>query len=141
PADGILLYQRTVQPDERILDIKGRPYSLRDALRDPGYDRESLVIGIFMTFYDVHVNRIPFPGRLSYRELDPLDTHNPPMLAVKKGILDDLPLPTVALESLHHNQRFVNRVYSVQLGGPYYILQIAAYDVDCIPPFSPRQNQ
>src|SRR5262245_43992520 len=55
PADGILLYQRTVKPDECILDIKGRSYSLRDALRDPGYDRESLVIGIFMTFYDVHV--------------------------------------------------------------------------------------
>jgi len=141
PADGILLYQRTVQPDECILDIKGRPYSLRDALRDPAYDRESLVIGIFMTFYDVHVNRVPFPGRLSYKELDPLDTHNHPMLDVETGILEDLRVPTDALEYLHHNQRFVNRVDSVALGGPYFVLQIADYDVDCITPFSTRQNQ
>ena len=141
PADGIILYQRTVQPDECILDIKGRPYSLRDALRDPGYDRESMVVGIFMTFYDVHVNRVPYPGRLSYREVDPLDTHNHPMLDVEKGILDDLRVPTESLEYLHHNQRFVNRVDSAQLGGPYYLLQIADYDVDCITPFNTRQNQ
>src|SRR5262245_22652355 len=66
PADGIVLYQSVVGPDQTLVEIKGRPYSLRDAMRDPGYDHESLVIGIFMTFYDVHVNRIPYPGRLSY---------------------------------------------------------------------------
>jgi phosphatidylserine decarboxylase len=141
PADGIILYQRTVKPDECLLDIKGRSYSLRDALRDPTYDKESYVVGIFMTFYDVHVNRVPYPGRLSFRELDPLDTHNHPMLDVEKGILDDLRVPTDALEYLHHNQRFVNRVDSAQLGGSYYLLQIADYDVDCITPFSTKQNQ
>src|SRR5262252_9039605 len=56
PADGILLYQEVVRPDEAILDIKGKQYSPQDAMRDPAYDRESLVIGIFMTFFDVHVN-------------------------------------------------------------------------------------
>jgi len=141
PADGIILYQRTVRPDECIVDIKGRPYSLREALRDPSYDRESFVVGIFMTFYDVHVNRVPYPGRLSYRELDPLDTHNHPMLDVETGILEDLRVPTDSLEYLHHNQRYVNRVDSVQLGDSYYLLQIADYDVDCITPFSTRQNQ
>ena len=64
PADGVIIYQGIVRPDESILDIKGKPYSLREALRDPVYDRTSLVIGVFMTFYDVHVNRIPYAGRL-----------------------------------------------------------------------------
>src|SRR5688572_6346733 len=82
PADGIILYQRTVEPDECIVDIKGKPYSLLDALRDPTYDRRSLVIGIFMSFFDVHINRVPYPGRLSYRELDTIDTYNHPMLEV-----------------------------------------------------------
>lgn len=140
PADGIILYQRTVRPDECLVDIKGKPYSLREALRDPSYDHESLVIGVFMTFYDVHVNRIPYPGRLSYRELDPIDTYNHPMLEVEREIVEDLRISTDSLEYLRHNQRVVNRVASVQLGLTYRILQIADYDVDCITPFTLKQN-
>jgi phosphatidylserine decarboxylase len=70
PADGVVLYRKVVAPDEAVVDVKGVAYSLRDALREPSFDRPSLVIGIFMTFYDVHVNRIPLGGRLSYRDID-----------------------------------------------------------------------
>jgi phosphatidylserine decarboxylase len=141
PADGVILYQREVRPDEAIVDIKGRPYSLRDALRDPDFASPSLVIGIFMTFFDVHVNRVPYPGQLSYKELDPIDTNNHPMLDVEKSIFDDLRIPVDSLEYLHHNQRVVNRIYSSELGQTYYVLQIADYDVDCITPFDLKQNQ
>ena len=141
PADGVLLYQETVAPDESVVDIKGRPYSLREALRDPSYDRRSLVIGIFMTFFDVHVNRIPYPGRLRYRQLDPIDTYNHPMLDVERSILDDLRVSTATASYLHHNQRVVNTVYSVHLGRPYFILQVADYDVDCITPFRLKQGE
>src|SRR5215471_4113584 len=141
PADGVILYQKTVKPEEPIVEIKGKAYTLRDALREPDYNQESLVIGIFMTFFDVHVNRIPYPGQLSYKELDPIDTFNHPMLDVEKSILDDLRIPTESLGYLHHNQRMVNRIYSTELGGPYYVLQIADYDVDCITPFDLKQNQ
>src|SRR5881409_1906304 len=116
PADGIILYQRTVRPDECIVDIKGRAYSLRDALRDPCYEAPSLVIGIFMTFFDVHVNRVPYPGKLSFKELDSIDTYNYPMLDVEKGLLQDLRVPTDSLEYLHNNQRVVNRIHSAVLG-------------------------
>ena len=108
PADGIILYQREVRPDECIVEIKGRAYSPRDALRDPHYEAPSLVIGIFMTLFDVHINRIPYPGRLSYRELDPIDTYNHPMLDVEKSILEDIRVSTDSLEYLHHNQRVLN---------------------------------
>ncbi len=141
PADGVIVYQRTVRPDEAIVELKGRPYSLRDAMRDPSYDATSLVIGIFMTFFDVHVNRIPVAGRLSYRELDPIDTYNHPMLEVEQHILDDLRVSTDSMEYLHHNQRVLNRVHSDLLGQAYYILQIADYDVDCVTPFELKQNQ
>jgi phosphatidylserine decarboxylase len=141
PADGVILYQRTVRPDECVVDIKGKPYSVREALRDPSYDHDSLVIGVFMTFYDVHINRVPYPGRLSYKELDPIDTNNHPMLDVEIELLEDLRLPTDSLEYLHHNQRVVNRVESVQLGLTYHVLQIADYDVDCITPFRLKQNE
>ena len=141
PADGIILYQREVEPDECIVDIKGKPYSLRDALRDPSYAHKSLVIGIFMTFFDVHVNRVPYPGRIFYRELEPIDTYNHPMLDVERQILEDLRVSTDSLGYLRHNQRMVNRVESSQLGGSYYVLQIADYDIDCILPYNLKQGQ
>ena len=48
---------------ELLIEVKGKNYSLKEAVRDPEYPSGmSLVIGIFMTFYDVHVNRIPYPG-------------------------------------------------------------------------------
>jgi phosphatidylserine decarboxylase len=141
PADGVILYQRTVDPDEVIVELKGRNYSLQDALRDPSFDRRCLVIGIFMTFFDVHVNRIPFSGRLSYRALDPIDTLNHPMLDVEKDILDDLRVSAERAEYLHYNQRMVNRVDSTALGQSYYLLQVADYDVDSITPFELKQNE
>ena len=141
PADGIILYQREVAPDQCIVEIKGRAYSLRDAMRDPHYDAQSLVVGIFMTFFDVHINRIPYPGWLSYWEADPIATYNHPMLAVEKSILQDLHVSTDSLEYLHHNQRVLNRIYSVDLGQPYYVLQIADQDIDRITPFVLKQNQ
>jgi len=141
PADGIIVYQRRVFPHECVITIKGRDYSLRDAVRDPYYDAESLVIGIFMTFFDVHVNRIPYPGRLSYRELDPIDSYNHPMLELERNILQDLCIPSDSMEYLHHNQRVLNRIDSVQLGQSYYMLQIADQDVDHITPFLLKQNQ
>jgi phosphatidylserine decarboxylase len=141
PADGIILYQKEVGPTEPILDIKGKAYSLRDALRDETYSAESLVIGIFMTFYDVHINRIPFPGQLSYRELEPIDTLNHPMLDVETHVLRELRVRTESMEYLHHNQRMVNRIWSSDLSLTYYVLQIADYDVDCITPFHLKQGQ
>ena len=141
PADGVLLYQTEVAPDESILDIKGRSYSLQEALRDDSFDRPCLVIGTFMTFFDVHINRVPFPGRLSYRPVEAIDTLNHPMLDMEKGLLEDLRVSPASAEYLHHNQRMVNRVDSVHLGQSYYLLQVADYDVDSITPFELKQNQ
>lgn len=141
PADGIVLYALTTRPDAPIVDIKGKPYALRDAMRDPSYARESLVIGIFMTFYDVHVNRVSYAGRIAWKELDPIDTHNRPMLDVEKAILDELQVDVRGASYLHQNQRMLNRIYVPALKDSYYILQIADYDVDCITPFELKQNR
>jgi phosphatidylserine decarboxylase len=141
PADGIILYQRRLHPDQGLVEIKGRAYSLRDAMRDPSYEAESLVIGIFMTFFDVHTNRLPYPGAISHFELDPIDTYNHPMLDVEKNILKELRVPSDSLDYLRHNQRVLNRIYSPHLHQEYYVLQIADYDVDCIVPHRLKQNQ
>ena len=141
PADGVVLYAKVVEPDQSIINIKGKSYSLQTAMRNDNYDKTSLVIGIFMTFYDVHVNRVPYPGYLSYRELDTIDTYNYPMLFVEKDILDDVAPYTRKADYLFNNQRMLNRIYSMQLKQEYYVLQVADYDVDCIMPFKLKQNQ
>lgn len=140
PADGIILYQKQVKADECLVDVKGRFYSLQDAMRDASYRQESLVIGIFMTLYDVHINRIPYPGRLSYLSLPPIDTHNLPMLEMEQGLIDELVVDTQRAQYLHKNQRMLNRVYADKLQDFYYILQIADYDVSAITPFELRQG-
>ena len=55
---------------------------------DDEYNKPSLVIGIFMSFYDVHINRIPYGGVLTYKHLEPIESTNRPMLAVEKDILN-----------------------------------------------------
>jgi phosphatidylserine decarboxylase len=141
PADGIVLYARQVSPEQEIIDIKGMPYSLRAALRDDRFSDKCLVIGIFMTFYDVHVNRIPYTGRLRYRELEPIDTFNYPMLEVEKDLLNEVTPYTRNAHYLFNNQRVINAVFSIELLQYYYILQVADYDVDSITPFVLKQNQ
>jgi phosphatidylserine decarboxylase len=141
PADGIILYAKVVEPAESIVEIKGKPFSLREAMRDKSYDHKSLVIGIFMTFYDVHINRIPYAGHLCYRELDTIDTYNYPMIEVEKDLLDEIIPYTRNAGYLFNNQRIVNRIYSLDLKQQYYVLQVADYDVDSITPFKLKQNQ
>ena len=93
-------YQERVKPDEDLLDIKGKKYSLRDAMRDETFDQECLVIGIFMTMYDVHVNRVPFAGTLCYKELEPIGTNNMPMIEIEKSLIDKLKIDNGILETL-----------------------------------------
>ncbi|MCP3802034.1 phosphatidylserine decarboxylase [Allokutzneria sp. A3M-2-11 16] len=141
PADGVVLYQETVKPDEALVNIKGVPYTPRQALRNPWLDQSCLIIGIFMTFFDVHVNRVPYAGRLCWRMLDPVDTLNYPMLDIEKDLLEELRVDPARASYLHHNQRMVNRVDVPSLKQSYYVLQIADYDVDSITPFDLGQNQ
>lgn len=141
PADGILLYQRDLAPEEPLCEIKGCPYTLREAMRMPDLRGRCLVIGIFMTLYDVHVNRVPYSGLLSYRELPPIQSHNQPMLAVEQALLHGHPFPSDDADYLLLNQRMLNTVRVARLGLSYRMLQIADYDVATILPFHLRQNQ
>jgi phosphatidylserine decarboxylase len=141
PADGIVLYQKTIRADEPLALIKGKPYTLRTAFRNEHFTETCLVTGIFMTFYDVHVNRVPYSGRLSYRLLDPISTFNHPMLELEHHLLADLGVPDSPGLYLQYNERVLNRVDAFGIGQSYYILQIADYDVDAITPFELRQNQ
>lgn len=141
PADGVVIYQKTVDPADELVEIKGRSYTLQEAMRDPSYDKPSIVIGIFMTFYDVHVNRVPYPGIMSHRELDPIESHNRPMLDMEEDLVNRGRVDLDNADYLFHNQRVLNRVESWELGLSYHILQIADYDVNSITPFDLKPHR
>ena len=110
PADGTILYQKMVLPGEQVLEIKGIDYTLQDVMGDKDYNKPSLVIGIFMSFYDVHINRIPYGGVLSYKRLEPIESTNKPMLAVEKDILNKVINPN-NMDYLKFNERMSNQIY------------------------------
>jgi len=134
PADGTILYQKVVQPDEPVVEIKGMNYTLQDVVGDSDYNQPSLVIGIFMSFYDVHINRIPYGGVLKYKHLEPIESTNKPMLAVEKDILNKVINPN-NMEYLKYNERMFNQIYVPSLDYTYYLIQIADEDVNVIAPF------
>lgn len=134
PADGTILYQKVVEPDESVVEIKGMDYTLQDVVGDSDYNQKSLVIGIFMSFYDVHINRIPYGGILTYKRLEPIESTNKPMLAVEKDILNKVINPN-NMDYLKYNERMFNKIYISSLDYTYYLIQIADEDVDVIAPF------
>jgi len=140
PADGTILYQKIIKdPTEPIVEIKGINYTLQDAMGDKDYNKPSLVVGIFMSFYDVHINRIPYGGYLSYKHIDAIESTNKPMLATEKDIFNGKINPA-NLEYLKYNERMWNKIYSPSIDYTYYLIQIADEDVNVIVPFTTNQN-
>lgn len=142
PADGTIMYQEVVDPHQDLLDIKGYRYTMRDLLEQE-FEQKCLVIGIFMTYYDVHVNRIPYGGMLKFRSLTPITTANKPMDPVENDILANhlgRAYKDMAIY-LRYNARMVNEVYVPDLDYRYYITQIADTEVNVITHFTVLQNQ
>lgn len=144
PADGTILYTKVVTKDEAVLEVKGANFSLKDITLnkiDYKYDRY-LVIGVFMTFYDLHVNRIPLGGILSFKEVDPIKSYNMPMIFVEKGLFNGNSL--YALKNtgryMKYNQRMINRVYNNKHDLEYWMVQIADEEVDVITHFTTTQG-
>jgi phosphatidylserine decarboxylase len=139
PADGTILYQKIVNPGEPIVEVKGLNYTLDDVLGNKIITKPSLVIGIFMSFYDVHINRIPYGGVLSFEHLPPIESTNKPMLAVEKDILNKAINPN-NMDYLKYNERMLNKIYVPSLNYTYYLIQIADEDVNVIAPFKHQKD-
>lgn len=140
PADGVILYQREVL-DGDVIEVKGTNVTLADLMQEKGYQEPCLVVGTFMTFYDVHVNRIPMGGFLQYEYLSPITSRNLPMLWVEKNIIDKGRPDFDDMMYLKKNERMLNEIYVPHMKYTYYMVQIADADVDVITPFDTDQNE
>jgi phosphatidylserine decarboxylase len=137
PADGIVIYAER-NDGGKMFDVKGKAYRVED-LCQMSFSVPVIVIGIFMTRWDVHVNRVPITGHLKYKRLPVIRTKNMPMIEEEDDLLHGR-IDKSAFGYLFNNERVLNYIYAPCLGIEYYIVQIADYDVDTITPFNTDQN-
>lgn len=137
-ADGIIIYQEVVKPNERILEIKGKNYTVSDILMNNNLPNINYyVIGVFMTLYDVHINRMPTDGILKWKHLNSIQSYNLPMIFMEKGIFsNDINYKTQDHSYLFNNERRLNEIYYLKKDIKYNAVQIADLDVDTITHYS-----
>lgn len=134
PADGTVVYVRTVAPGEPVVSIKqGVEATLADLLREEVAERK-LVIGIFMSPFDVHYNRAPLDAQVDFIRRHPAIGENVHMGEMHWRTLLDR--PPHAAGSLHivQNERAVTRFIGDYQGRvlPFYVVQIGARTVNGI---------
>jgi len=143
PADGTVVYVKVVPPGEEVVSIKeGMPVRIWDLVRE---DTQSpkLVIGIFMSPFDVHYNRAPISGtveRIRHYPAAPVNRHMGPM-----HFRAFFNLPPLYRNSRHviENERTVTRIRG-QLKRQdivCYVVQIAGKNVDGIDVFVPEGSR
>jgi phosphatidylserine decarboxylase len=141
PADGIVYYQSYVTDmKESVLEVKGKHFTLPELMADEHWQMPSLVIGTFLTEYDVHIMRMPTAGVVSYWPVDPIGTTNLPMLAQQTDLLKGLVSPS-AVDYIRQNERVIFEVNVPFYSYKYYIVAIADADVDQILPFSLKHDK
>ena len=137
-ADGVLLYIDRISASG-VIGIKGKYHKLSDIVQEELTEKDYWVAGVFMTYYDPHVNRMPTEGLINFRPFPPILTYNQPMLATENELMKDLVNFNYSGYEIY-NARMVNKIYCPVKEVNYYIVQIADDEVNTITPFSVRQN-
>jgi phosphatidylserine decarboxylase len=134
PADGTVVYTRIVKPNEEVITIKqGLSARLTDIVRED-LDQPKLSIGIFMSPFNVHHNRIPLSGRVESIKHHPAKPKNLAMSAMHWRTMLDWPPLYRHSRHIIQNERTVTRVEGTFKGDQvsYYIVQIAGRSVNGI---------
>ncbi len=139
PADGKVVYVRKVEPREPVLIIKkGQEARIIDILKEDDA-KPKVIIGVFMSPFDVHYNRAPMSGEIQKVTHYPAQSANLHMGSMHwRCILNRLPLYRDCLHIIQ-NERTVTRIKGLFKGSELtaYIIQIAAKSVNGIDIFIP----
>ncbi|ACZ38584.1 phosphatidylserine decarboxylase [Sphaerobacter thermophilus] len=144
PADGTVLYVHHSSNGELPVATKhGRNYTLRELTGTPLQIQSAIVIGIGMSFLDVHVNRAPIAGRIaSLRRFPGLfgSLRDPHMIFANERVTTviengDLQVAVVQIASRLVRQiaSFVNEGQEVSLGQRIGVIRLGS-QVDLVLP-------
>jgi phosphatidylserine decarboxylase len=136
PCDGTILYQKEVGPEEEIIEVKGKNFTLRSLLQNPEYNQRALVIGIFLSKFDVHVSRVPLGGNVTYKKLEKIETSNRPMISEENDILKGI-IDFNDMEYSFSNERYLETVIVNKYGYKYHLVTIADKEIDVVSHFKP----
>lgn len=134
PADGTVVYVRRVAPGEDVVVIKqGVAATVRDILRED-FDEPKIVIGVFMSPFDVHFNRAPLDAEVRFVRHYPAQSENAYMATMHWRTM--LGIEPYYADSAHivQNARTVTCFDGEYGGAPLtaYVVQIGARTVSGI---------
>jgi len=143
PADGTVVYVKDVAPGAEVVSIKeGVGATLKDIVREDSAQRK-IVIGIFMSPFDVHYNRAPLAGKVAFVRHHPATGKNVSMTAMHWRSMLGLEPRYAGSMHIVQNERTVTRFEGDYLGAPLplYVVQIGARTVNGIDSYySPGQH-
>ena len=132
PADGTVVYVSRMKPQESVINIKrGVKATLNDITKED-IARPKILIGIFMSPFNVHYNRIPVSGKIGFIHRHPASVGNVCMLSMHLRTL--FKRPPLYRNSTHiiGNERTVTKIEGEYQGKELacYVVQIAARTVN-----------
>jgi phosphatidylserine decarboxylase len=134
PADGTVVYVKRVEPGADVVTIKrGLAAKLADIVHEDAAVPK-LVIGVFMSPFDVHYNRAPVTGEVEFVRHHPGRGANVQMGPMHWRILLRRPPYYEGAEHIVRNERTVTKINGALRGEHLacYVVQIAAKTVDGI---------
>ncbi len=134
PADGTVVYVKKVAPGEDVVVIKqGLSATVKDIMRED-FDQPKLVIGIFMSPFDIHYNRAPFAAKVGFVHRHPAIGGNLFMTEMHWRSLIGMAPRYAGSVHIVQNERAVTQFVGTYRGEPLaaYVVQIGARTVNGI---------
>ena len=134
PADGTVVYVKKVAPGEDVVVIKqGLSATVKDIMRED-FDQAKLVIGIFMSPFDVHYNRAPLAAKIGFVHRHPASGGNAFMTEMHWRSVLGLSPRYAGSVHIVQNERAVTQFVGSYRGEPLaaYVVQIGARTVNGI---------
>ncbi|HMK37316.1 MAG TPA: phosphatidylserine decarboxylase [Desulfomonilaceae bacterium] len=142
PADGTIVYVKAVLPHEEVLVIKqGLAASVNDIVRED-MEAPKILIGIFMSPFNVHYNRAPIAGRVERITHYPAKTANVNMGPMHiRTLFNRSPFYENSFHIVE-NERTVTRIKGRFKGSEIscYVIQIAGKSVSGIDSYIPEDG-
>jgi phosphatidylserine decarboxylase len=140
PADGTVVYVKAIKPHEKVIVIKkGIAAGIEDIVRQD-MEGPKILIGIFMSPFNVHYNRAPIAGqveRITHYPAKTVNQHMGPMHF--RTMFNVLPLHENSTHIVE-NERAVTRIRGMFKGSELtcYVIQIAGKSVRGIDSYIPE---